>query len=245
MVPHRWMIKALKLIGSAANVIALLEMIDWKTELVSGDTNLGEVNINQVSINQGDSLSPLHFIISLIPLALALRRMKQEYSFQKGKGMLNHLLFMDDLKLYGSDHIEIDSLVRTVEIVTKDIGMKFGIDKCGVLTMKWGREVKCDGIESGNGREIDQVGERGYKYLGILEKRDMCQDEINENVRKEYFQRLRATLKSKLNAKHVFQAIKTWVVPTVRYSAGDIVLAWIEKQERLSHLWWTTSEIKL
>ena len=53
--------------------------------------------------------------------------MKHGYSFQKGKSKSNHLLFMDDLKLYGSNLNEIDSLVRTVEIVTKDIGMKFGI----------------------------------------------------------------------------------------------------------------------
>ena len=68
--------------------------------------------------------------------------MKQEYSFQKGKSKLNHLLFMDNLKLYESSQNEIDSLVRTVEIVTKDIGMKFGIDKGGVLDMKRGREVE-------------------------------------------------------------------------------------------------------
>ena len=29
-------------------------------------------------------------------------------------------------------------------------------------------------------------------------------------------------LKSKLNAKYVFQAINTWVVPTVRYNAGIV-----------------------
>ena len=51
--------------------------------------------------------------------------MKQGYSFQKGKSKLNHSLFMDDLKLYGSNQNEIDSLVRALEIVTKDIGMKF------------------------------------------------------------------------------------------------------------------------
>ena len=43
---------------------------------------------------------------------------------------MNHLLFMDDLKLYGSNQNETDSLVRTVEIVTKDIGVKFGIVWC-------------------------------------------------------------------------------------------------------------------
>ena len=43
---------------------------------------------------------------------------------------------MDDLKLYGRNLNEIDSLVRTVKIVTKDIGMKFDKDKCGFLAMK-------------------------------------------------------------------------------------------------------------
>ena len=127
---------------------------------------------------------------------------------------------MDDLKLYGSNQNEIDSLVRTVEIVAKDISMKFGIDKCGVLAMKRGKEVECNGIQLENGEEISQIREEGYKYLGILEKGDIYQEEMKENIRKEYFKRLRATLKWKLNTKHVFQAINMWVVPTV-----NIVLA--------------------
>ena len=98
---------------------------------------------------------------------------------------------------------EIDSLVRTVEIVTKDIGMKFGIGKCSAPAMKMGKVVKCNGTKLENVEEISQIGEEGYKYLGILEKGDICQEEIKENIRKEYFKRLRATLKSKLNAKHV------------------------------------------
>ena len=46
---------------------------------------------------------------------------------------------MNDLKLHESNTNEIDSLVRTVEIVKKDIDMKFSIDKCGVLVMKRGK----------------------------------------------------------------------------------------------------------
>ena len=85
--------RALKLIGQLSpNVIAFIKstMIDWKTELTSGETNLGRVNINR-GIFQGDSLSLSLFILSLIPLALVLRRMKQGYSFLKGKSKLNHL----------------------------------------------------------------------------------------------------------------------------------------------------------
>ena len=113
---------------------------------------------------------------------------------------------MDNLKVYGSNHNKTDSLVRTVEIVTKDIGMKFGIDKSGVLAMNTGKKVECNEVELENGEEISQIREEGYKYLGILEKGDICQEEMKENIKKEYFKRLRATLKSKLNAKHIFQA---------------------------------------
>ena len=91
MVPQAWITKALKLIRAAPGVIALLKssMTDWKTELISGDINLGEVKINR-GIFQGDSLSPLLFVISLIPLTLVLRGMKEGYSFQNDKSKLNH-----------------------------------------------------------------------------------------------------------------------------------------------------------
>ena len=100
--------------------------------------------------------------------------------------------------------------------MTKDVGLKFGIDKCGVLAMKKEEGKECNGIELQNDEEIAQIGGEGCKHLGVLEKRDMCQKEMKENIRKEWFKRLRATLKSKLNAKHSFQVINIWMVSTVR-----------------------------
>ena len=62
--------------------------------------------------------------------------------------------------------------------MTKDIGMKFSIDRCSVLAMKRGKKVECNGIELENGEEISRIGEEGYKYLGILEKGDICRKGI-------------------------------------------------------------------
>ena len=104
----------------------------------------------------------------------------------------------------------------------KNIGLKFGIDKCGVLAMKRRKLVQCYGIELGIGEKIGQIGEKGCKHLRVLEKPDICQKGMNKNIRKEYFKSLKATLKSKLNAKHVSQAINMWVVPTFQYSYGII-----------------------
>ena len=47
---------------------------------------------------------------------------------------------MGNLKLYGSNDNEIGTLVKVVKIVSGDIGMQFGFDKCAVLKME--RESK-------------------------------------------------------------------------------------------------------
>ena len=36
---------------------------------------------------------------------------------------INHLLFIDDLKLYGKNDRETESLLHTVRVFSKDIGM--------------------------------------------------------------------------------------------------------------------------
>ena len=58
---------------------------------------------------------------------------------------------MDDLKLYGSNDNKIDSLVKVVKILSGDIGMQFGFDKCAMLKMKRGNQVHCGGIDLGDG----------------------------------------------------------------------------------------------
>ena len=53
---------------------------------------------------------------------------------------------MDDLKLYGKNEKQVDTLVNTVPIFSKDTGMEFGISKCAVLIMKRGKGCACKGI---------------------------------------------------------------------------------------------------
>ena len=100
MVPHSWIIESLDLFGVAENIKSLLvnSMEKWKVMLCSGNSESGEVEIKR-GIFQGDSLSLLVFVLALIPLSLILRKAKAAYEFSESKGKINHLLFMDDLKL--------------------------------------------------------------------------------------------------------------------------------------------------
>ena len=101
MVPHSWIIECLDLFGVAENIKSLLmnSMEKWKVILCSGNSEFGEVEIKR-DIFQGDSLSHLVLVLALIPLRLILRKAKAGYEFSETKEKIDHLLFMDDLKLY-------------------------------------------------------------------------------------------------------------------------------------------------
>ena len=122
---------------------------------------------------------------------------------------------MNDLKLYGGSPPDIESLIQTVYTVTDDIGMRFGIDKCGNLAMRTGKESECEGIAIESGEVICKIVDDGYKYLCIIEKSDVFQEQMKRSVKTEYFKRVRSDLKSKLNSGNVFQAINICVVTAV------------------------------
>ena len=78
MVPHSWILKTLDLVGTAGNIIELLKrsMQSWRTVLFSGKNKLGKVNI-RLGIFQAESLSPLLFVVALIPVTIILKTLKQ------------------------------------------------------------------------------------------------------------------------------------------------------------------------
>ena len=86
-----------------------------------------------------------------------------------------------------------------------------------------------DGIELPNVKVIKPLeGEESYKYLGVLEAREVMVNEMKDKVRKENHRRVRKVLETKLNSENVFKAINCWAVSVVRYSAA--FLGWSRLQ---------------
>jgi len=76
-----------------------------------------------------------------------------------------------DLKLYGKNERQVDTLVNNVRIFRKDIGM--GLE-CAVLIMKQGKACACEGIALPDAQVIRGLEEgNGYKYLRILKADDV------------------------------------------------------------------------
>ena len=162
MVPHSWILETIEVTGIAENMGSLIKrnMGNWCMVLNSDGKNLGNVKIAR-EIFQGDSLSPLLFVLVMIPLTILLRKEMFGYRLTKdtSDNILNHLLFMDDLKLYGRKEEELERLVEIVHIYSKDVGIEFGLDKCGMLVFRKSVKVRSVGIELLDGEVIKELDE--------------------------------------------------------------------------------------
>ena len=152
----------------------------------------------------------------MIPLKLVLRQTKTSCEVKKGGKKINHLLFMDDLKLFVKNEDQIDSLVNPVRIFSEAIKMEFGLPKSGLLIMKRGKVVKIKGINMPDGKMMKNIEEDGCKYLGILDADSVKYEAKKGQLKKEYIRRVRNMLKSKLNGGNIISAINSRTVSIVR-----------------------------
>ena len=217
MVPHSWIEKCMNMFGVAVNVRSFISesMKHWNTELNAGQSRLGNVEIKR-AIFQGDSLSPLLFVMTMIPLTLMLRKTNIFYEVRKKEERI-----MDDLKLFAKNVDQIDSLVNTVRIF-------LGLSKCGVLIMKRGKVVESDGLCMPDGTMMRNIEEGGYKYLDILGADGIKHDEVKEQLKKEYIRRVRNVLKSELNERNIILAINSRAVSIARYETG--IIKWTKNE---------------
>ena len=101
MVLKSWIINCLKMYKRLHEVINFLEktMKTWRVELTAGGRSLAEAKI-QRGIFQGDALSPLQFIIVMMPLNHILRKCTAGYKLTKSPENTNHLMYMGDIKRF-------------------------------------------------------------------------------------------------------------------------------------------------
>ena len=70
----------MEMFGIAENLRTFLQknMQQWGLSLTANGEDLGEVNVKR-EVFQGDSLSPLMFVLSMVPLSLILKKVNACY----------------------------------------------------------------------------------------------------------------------------------------------------------------------
>ena len=225
-VPHSWILECMRIFKLSPTLIKFFEnsMSKWQT-IMSLQTEKSTITTSPIKIRsgifQGDSFSPLIFCLALAPLSLMLNDSKLGYEIKNQK--INHLFYMDDLKLYAGNDEELEKLLKIVKEFSDDIGMEFGLDKCAKATFIRGRLTKSQNIQLDRKTEIkDLEQEETYKYLGVDESNGIQHPKMREKIRKEYYRRVRLVLKSELNSANKMTAINTLAVPVVTYSFNII-----------------------
>ena len=232
-VPHSWILRCLELCNISREIKTFLsnQMEKWKTTItlnhMEGQIQIPDVKI-QRGIFQGDSLSPLLFCLAIDPLSKILKNYDIGYDLSKERGKknkkkINHLLFMDDLKIYAESDEKLSQLIEAVREFSRDINMEFGLDKCSKCTIRKGKKIAAENIELENGDCIEDLADdSSYKYLGIEENATIEHKQVREKVKKEYLNRLKKICKSELTPKNKITAINQLAIPVVTYGFGII-----------------------
>ena len=119
-----------KISGKVINFIEKT-MKTLRGELTAGGKSLAEAKI-QRGLFQGDALSLLQFIIAMMPLNYIIKKCTAGYKLSRLQEKINHLMYMDDIKLFEKNEKELENLIHAVRIYSQDIGMEFGIQKCSM-----------------------------------------------------------------------------------------------------------------
>ena len=181
----------------------------WKNYLILSHEN-GTLRSNPIDVKcgifQGTRYHPLIFCLALAPLSEILN--DTGYGYKIHNRNINHLFYMNDLKLFAKNDNDLEGMLQTVKKFSDDIGMTFGQDKCAKASFKRGKLTKSTSLELDRItiiRDLDQ--EEFYKYLWVNERDGIQHSQMKETIRKECYRRVRAILKTELNAANRIEAI--------------------------------------
>ena len=157
-------LRSLKIYQIPDQVVQFIEktMETCRVGLTAGGKFLAKVKI-QRGIFQRDVLSPLLFVITMMPLSHILKKCTAEYKLSKSQEKINYLMYMDDIKLFAKNEKELQILIQSERIYSQDIKMEFGIEKCALLVMKSGKRHMIEGVEIPNQEKIKTLGEMEMK----------------------------------------------------------------------------------
>ena len=237
-IPHSWLLKVLQIYGIDPKVVHFFKetMKRWTTRLQlkteGGIMKIEEIQLKR-GIFQGDSFSALWFCLALNPLSRAIQDSQYGFNLKTARGtqLMNHLFYMDDLKLYAATRNQLELLMKLVHRMSSDIGMTFGISKCQTVTVTKGKLKEGTELQLEDGKIVSAMSDDPYKYLGYLQTNRIEHKTIKEKMREKFKTRLILILKTKLNSQKLTKAINTYAIPTLAYSFGVIHWSRTELEE--------------
>ncbi|TBU20911.1 putative reverse transcriptase, partial [Hamiltosporidium tvaerminnensis] len=166
-------------------------------------------------ILQGDSLSPLLFVLCMDPLSRKLNEKYTKVTVQTDaeSHSTNHLLFIDDLKLLAKDSSTLSAMTGEAKEFLEVIGLEINKEKSAT------NDTCCEDTAT------LLEGVSVYKYLGIIEdSRGIPTRSSFEEVQSKLISRVERLCHTRLNAKNLFSAINQHAISLINYHIGVLRL---------------------
>ncbi|GAB1223672.1 hypothetical protein ENUP19_0158G0032 [Entamoeba nuttalli] len=237
-INHQWIKQCLIYFNIPLSVINSILYILNNTylNLYYNKESVGMINVER-GIIQGDSLSPLLFVLSIDVLSKQLDKQISKLNIkmngEEKQVQLNHILYMDDLKIMTNILDEMEKAHKLTKEIFNAIGLKINVEKSGIMT-------NINSQINGELAELPRVtNDNPYKYLGIE-----IGDKVNIN---KYCTRILNDVSSilsslntmKYSSLNTIRKINSDIISKLRY--GFCIVTWklgefenIDKQIRKS-----------
>ncbi|KAG0435486.1 Retrovirus-related Pol polyprotein from type-2 retrotransposable element R2DM [Dictyocoela muelleri] len=165
-------------------------------------------------IIQGDSLSPLLFTLCMEPISRVLNHSsnpKVEIAYKEINMSINHLFYMDDLKIFAK-----------TDTMLKELTERF-LETLEIIGMAHNKSKSCTNTEY-----LSEVADiisplLGYKYLGLIEDGENKFKDINiNNIINKITERIQKICRTNLNSKNIFNAFNEFSLSILNFFIGII-----------------------
>ncbi|MCB1712129.1 MAG: reverse transcriptase family protein [Candidatus Riesia sp.] len=211
-IDHNYLFQCIESLNMPVWILSFIKSITekWNLDIISGKDKILNKRIER-GILQGDSLSPLLFVLCMDPLS---RKLNSKYPMimsntDGNPHFTNHLLFIDDLKLIAEKEETLNLLLEETKNFFKLIGLEMNKEKSATNIKACEEDgILLDGTDS-------------YKYLGIIENSNSKPTEETLNkIRKEIINRVEKLCVKKLKSKNLFKAINEHAISLINYYIG-------------------------
>jgi hypothetical protein len=222
---HRWILHWLHQYKVDRKIIRLLERLmgQWESILVIGGSEFSTPIRITRGIFQGDSLSPLLFLIGMNPISTALA--KRPEGIKVGAKNLNHLLYVDDYKIYSKSLSELDSLVEAISVISARAGLKLNEVKCQLAVVLKGKLVSPQREEAETATIDFKIADpklQPAKYLGLVGAAIQIDRLNKKRTITETFARVKKVMRLNAPTQLIISALNSYAFGFAKYTLGVV-----------------------
>lgn len=221
-VPHstiRWLLRKSGLDQKSRELYGkLMELWTVKYEVrLCGKVQKSRSLRIKCGVLQGDTLSPMLFCLAVAPISWAL---KEHMRSKDGSSPMwvNHLYYMDDLKIYAESPEELEKGFGIVQSTASAMNLKMNLSKCAASWIA-ARDDTFPGLKDATLSHIPALGTKDlYKYLGVEQgSGGIASHSLFARLRSKVLNRVKLIWDSELTFRQKVNATNVAVIPVIKY----------------------------